>query len=60
VALLAAGIVVLVSPARPVRRDDRYVTPAARRESAATGPDSEDDAGRDLWQELDDGRDPTG
>ena len=60
VALLAAGIVVLVSPARPVRRDDRYVTPAARREGAATGPDTEDDAGRDLWQELDDGRDPTG
>ena len=48
------------SPARPVRRDDRYVTPAARREGAATGPATEDDAGRDLWQELDDGRDPTG
>lgn len=59
VALAAAGVVVLARPARAVRRDDRYVTPAVRREGAATGGDHEDDAGRDLWQELDDGRDPT-
>lgn len=58
--LMAAGIVVLARPARPVRRDDRYVTPAARRDGAATGSDPEEDAGRGLWQELDDGRDPTG
>ncbi|KAA0917426.1 TIGR02234 family membrane protein [Dietzia sp. ANT_WB102] len=59
-ALIASGIVVLAWPARPVRRDDRYVTPAARREGAAVGPDPGKDDGRDLWQELDDGRDPTG
>lgn len=75
-ALLAAGSVVLARPARPVRRDDRYVTPAVRREEAAadgaTGvtrgtagiggaeDDADDDAGRDLWLELDEGRDPTG
>ncbi|WP_314038676.1 TIGR02234 family membrane protein [Dietzia sp. CH92] len=75
-ALLAAGIVVLARPALPVRRDDRYVTPAARRGEAAAGGadrgrddddvnagpngDPDADTGRDLWQELDDGRDPTG
>ena len=79
-ALLAAGLVVLARPARPVRRDDRYVTPAVRREEAAAGgatggaggtrgaagtgggakDDADDDAGRDLWLELDEGRDPTG
>ena len=80
-ALLAAGFVVLARPARPVRRDDRYVTPAVRREEAAAGgatgggsggtrgtagigggveDDADDDAGRDLWLELDEGRDPTG
>lgn len=59
VALLAAGLVVIVRPARPVERDDRYVTPAARREEARTSG-GEADAGRDLWRELDDGRDPTG
>ena len=59
VALLGAGVVVMARPARAVQRDDRYVTPAARREeAAAAGGDG--DAGRDLWQELDDGRDPTG
>lgn len=58
-ALLAAGLVVMVRPARAVQRDDRYVTPAARREetSAASGGDT--DSGRDLWQDLDEGRDPT-
>lgn len=60
VALVAAGIIVLARPARPVRRDDRYVTPAVRREGATAGADPEEDTGRDLWQELDDGRDPTG
>lgn len=73
-ALLAAGLVVLARPARPVRRDDRYVTPAVRREEAAAGGatggaggaggqgsgDADGDAGRDLWLELDEGRDPTG
>lgn len=74
-ALLAAGIVVLARPAHPVRRDDRYVTPAVRREEAAAGGvpgggaggaggqgtgDADGDAGRDLWLELDEGRDPTG
>lgn len=60
VSLMVAGIVVLARPVRAVRRDDRYVTPAARREGAAGGTDPGEDAGRDLWQELDDGRDPTG
>lgn len=59
VALLAAGFVVMVWPARPVVRDDRYVTPAVRREEAAAAA-GQDDEGRDLWRELDDGRDPTG
>lgn len=68
-ALLAAGLVVVVAPARRVRRDDRYVTPAARRQGraagdtgtgAGSGSRSETDTDRDLWQELDDGRDPTG
>lgn len=58
-ALLAAGFVVMVWPARPVVRDDRYVTPAARREETSTA-EAEGDEGRDLWRELDDGRDPTG
>ncbi|AVM65091.1 MULTISPECIES: Trp biosynthesis-associated membrane protein [Dietzia] len=79
-ALLAAGLLVLARPARPVRRDDRYVTPAVRREEAAAGgttgggtggtrgtagigggaeDEADDDAGRDLWLELDEGRDPT-
>lgn len=58
VALLGAGLVVMIRPARPVERDDRYVTPAARRaETAAAG--GENDEGRDLWRELDDGHDPT-
>lgn len=58
VALLAAGVVVMIRPARAVRRDDRYVTPAARQEAAG---DAEvgGESGRDLWQDLDDGRDPT-
>lgn len=59
VALLGAGLVVMIRPARPVDRDDRYVTPAARREEAAVA-EGENDEGRDLWRELDDGRDPTG
>ena len=59
VALLATGLVVMIWPARPVERDGRYVTPAARREEAAVTGDG-DGEGRDLWRELDDGRDPTG
>ncbi len=59
VALLAAGLVVMIWPARPVERDGRYVTPAARREEAAATGEG-DGEGRDLWRELDDGRDPTG
>lgn len=60
-ALLAAGLVVLARPARPVRRDDRYVTPAVRRGTGGEARDDADgDAGRDLWSELDEGRDPTG
>lgn len=58
-ALLAAGVVVILRPARAVSRDDRYVTPAARRQDAATTVESDPDSGRDLWQDLDDGRDPT-
>ena len=58
-ALLAAGLVVLVLPARRVQRDTRYVTPAARRGRAAAGEGGAE-GDRDLWQELDDGRDPTG
>lgn len=42
-ALLAAGIVVLARPARPVRRDDRHVTPAVRR---GTGGEPEGWRGR--------------
>lgn len=57
--LLVAGVLVIVWPARTVRRDDRYVTPAARRAEAAAG-ETEADTGRGLWEELDDGRDPTG
>lgn len=60
VALAAAGIVVLLRPPRPVSRDDRYVTPAARREEPATGAGSPDGAEPDPWRELDEGRDPTG
>lgn len=56
-ALLAAGLVVMIRPAHAVRRDDRYVTPAARR--ADTAADGEQEAGHDLWQALDDGQDPT-
>lgn len=58
-ALLAAGVVVMVRPAHAVRRDDRYVTPAARREEAAGAAEADQDSGRDLWQDLDDGHDPT-
>ena len=59
VALLAAGLVGMIWPARPVERDARYVTPAARREEASAIGEG-DGEGRDLWRELDDGRDPTG
>lgn len=78
-ALLAAGGAVIARPARAVRRDDRYVTPSARRAGgaagggpAATAPEGagrdaggahaatpEADTGRGLWEELDEGRDPT-
>lgn len=58
-ALVAAGLVVVVVPTRRVTRDTRYETPAARREGAADGEGTAD-TDRDLWQELDDGRDPTG
>ncbi len=56
--LLVAGALVVVWPARTERRDDRYVTPAARRAEASAG-ETESDTGRGLWEELDDGRDPT-
>lgn len=59
VALLAAGLVVMLWPAHALRRDDRYVTPAARRAEKAAAGERETDAGRDLWQDLDDGNDPT-
>lgn len=59
VALLAAGLLVMVRPAHAVRRDDRYITPAARRAEKAAADPGESDAGRDLWQDLDDGNDPT-
>ena len=60
-ALLGAGVVVMACPARAVARDERYVTPAARREESAAGHGGDTgDIGRDLWQELDEGRDPTG
>ncbi|MBB1028464.1 TIGR02234 family membrane protein, partial [Dietzia sp. DQ11-38-2] len=49
----------MIWPTRRVRRDDRYVTPAARRQGRGTG-ESAVDTGTDLWQELDEGRDPTG
>lgn len=58
-ALLAAGLLVMVRPAAAVRRDDRYVTPAARRAEKAAADRGESDTGRDLWQDLDDGNDPT-
>src|SRR5690606_6166834 len=58
-ALVSAGLVVMIRPAHALRRDDRYVTPAARREEAAGTPEGEADTGRDLWEDLDDGRDPT-
>ncbi|WP_216694241.1 TIGR02234 family membrane protein [Dietzia psychralcaliphila] len=58
-ALVAAGVIPMIWPTRKVRRDDRYVTPAARREATEPGEVTAD-TGRDLWQELDDGRDPTG
>lgn len=58
-AVLVAGLVVLVRPAPAVRRGDRYVTPAARREEAAEAAETGGESGRDLWQDLDDGRDPT-
>jgi uncharacterized membrane protein (TIGR02234 family) len=58
-ALITAGVVPMLWPARRVQRDDRYVTPAARRGAAESG-EAAPDTGRDLWQELDDGRDPTG
>lgn len=91
-ALLAAGAFIMVRPTRKVGGDDRYVTPAARRENARTDAtsgtgtgvaakagaesvsasgatraaqgdvapgESTADTGRDLWLELDEGRDPT-
>ncbi|GAA1052629.1 MULTISPECIES: TIGR02234 family membrane protein [Dietzia] len=58
-ALVAAGAVPMIWPTRRVQRDDRYVTPGARRGDPEAGEDT-GDTGRDLWQELDDGRDPTG
>lgn len=58
-ALLAAGAVPIARPARKVQGDTRYEAPTARRgEPEASGADTAD-TGRDLWQELDDGRDPT-
>lgn len=77
VTLLGAGLVVVVRPAHRVRKDDVYLTPAARRaaqaEAAPGAPGEESgkqgttrvattpsgDNGRELWQELDEGRDPT-
>ena len=59
VALIAAGVIPVLWPMRRVQRDDRYVTPAARRGDPEPGG-ATPDADRDLWQELDDGRDPTG
>lgn len=58
-ALLTAGLVVMIRPAHAVRRDDRYVTPGARRAEATGTVDGEQESGRDFWQDLDDGRDPT-
>lgn len=58
-ALLAAGLLVMVRPAAAVRRDDRYVTPAARRAEKASADGGGSDTGSDLWQDLDDGNDPT-
>ncbi|MDV8001761.1 TIGR02234 family membrane protein [Rhodococcus sp. IEGM 1408] len=66
-ALIAAGAFPIARPARKVQSDSRYETPAARRgESEASGADTANtgradtaDTGRDLWRELDDGRDPT-
>ncbi|MFL0580243.1 TIGR02234 family membrane protein [Dietzia sp. 179-F 9C3 NHS] len=55
-ALLAAGAVVIAWPARAARRDDRYVTPSTRRGEAGAGDAG---TGRGLWEELDEGRDPT-
>lgn len=70
--LIGAGIVVVARPPHRVRKDDRYMTPAARRDAQkdavpAAGERAESeadsaasgDSGRDLWQELDEGRDPT-
>ena len=74
VTLLVAGAFGMIRPARRVRQDARFVTPAARREAARAGtaaggggpePGAAPSDGapegpaRDLWQELDEGRDPT-
>src|SRR5699024_6407797 len=74
VTLLVAGAFGMIRPARRVRQDARFVTPAARREAARAGtaaggggpePGAAPSDGapegpaRDLWQELDAGRDPT-
>lgn len=59
-ALVAAGVIPVVWPARKVRGDDRYEPPVARRgEPEASDSTDAPDPGRDLWKELDDGRDPT-
>lgn len=61
-ALLAAGATAAVRPARAGRRDDRYVTPSARRAGPAATDDpaaAEPDTGRGFWEDLDEGRDPT-
>src|SRR5699024_141884 len=74
VTLLVAGAFGMIRPARRVRQDARFVTPAARREAARAGtaaggggpePGAAPSDGapegpaRDLWQEVDEGRDPT-
>lgn len=75
IALIASGAFVMTRPASKVGGDDRYVTPAERREKTRAGAESDEkrsgegevapgeataDTGRDLWTELDEGRDPTG
>ena len=58
-ALLAAGLSILVRPAPRAERGDRYVTPAARRSDDAGTRPADPDTGRGIWAELDEGRDPT-
>lgn len=58
---LAGAVLLMRSPAKESSGDDKYEAPARRREAARrrAGAAGTDMSERTIWDELDDGRDPT-